>query len=281
MKKSITTVLPTVAALALGLQTAQAFPPAPHHLLYGQVRDEFGAPINLEGAEVIFQSHDQREHKIALYPNVLPGANYRLPVPMDSGVTTDLYSATAMRPTLPFLMYVRIQGVNYLPIEVSGDFLELGEPGESTRLDLTLGEDLDGDGLPDAWERALLKAGQDLSDINPDDDTDGDGLNNLQEYISGSYAFDPEDGFDLKLIGLQGGLPVVEFVALRGRHYTMFASTDLENWERVAFQESAADAALTDDGWTDDLYSESVHPVRAVVDDNGAASVVFFKLMVQ
>ena len=32
--------------------------------------------------------------------------------------------------------------------------MELGKPSETTRLDLTLGEDSDGDGLPDAWERA-------------------------------------------------------------------------------------------------------------------------------
>ena len=39
-----------------------------------------------------------------------------------------------------------------------GDYSALGRPGESTRIDLTLGEDRDGDGLPDAWERTLITA---------------------------------------------------------------------------------------------------------------------------
>jgi hypothetical protein len=41
---------------------------------------------------------------------------------------------------------------------MKGDLSKLGEPGKRTHLDLTLGEDLDGDGIPDAWERALLAA---------------------------------------------------------------------------------------------------------------------------
>ena len=50
-----------------------------------------------------------------------------------------------------------INGRSFLPIELRGVSLNLGEPGGITRLDLTLGEDIDGDGLPDAWEKALMQ----------------------------------------------------------------------------------------------------------------------------
>ena len=54
---------------------------------------------------------------------------------------------------------------------------------------LTLGTvtDTDGDGLADEWEQELIDADPNdaleiLADVNPDDDLDGDGLTNLQEF---------------------------------------------------------------------------------------------------
>ena len=88
-----------------------------------------------------------------------------------------------MRFEMPYKIRVRVGSQVYLPIEMVGDLGKMGQPGEETLLNLTLGEDSDGDGLPDAWERALLSQGKDLSDINPGDDTDGDGMSNLDEYI--------------------------------------------------------------------------------------------------
>ncbi len=39
-----------------------------------------------------------------------------------------------------------------------GSFADLGKLGGTTILDLTLGVDRDGDGIPDSWEEALLNA---------------------------------------------------------------------------------------------------------------------------
>ena len=92
---------------------------------------------------------------------------------MAAGLTADAYKPTALSPLVPFKIYVRIGQVNYLPIQMKGNYAELGQPSGRTRLDLTLGEDLDGDGLPDAWERAilaLLGPGKGLGDVNPNDD---------------------------------------------------------------------------------------------------------------
>ena len=50
-----------------------------------------------------------------------------------------------------------IAGKDYIPIEMIGDFQSMGRPVE-LRNDLTLGEDLGGDGLPDAWERSIADA---------------------------------------------------------------------------------------------------------------------------
>ena len=214
-----------------------AFPPAPYHLFYGMVRDELGNPINAETGLVILESGSGVQVSSPIALGVEPGISYRLPVPMDAGVTSDAYRPTALRPLLPFKMRVRIGNSVFLPIEMAGDFSSLGDPGGRTRIDLTLGEDSDGDGLPDAWERALLaQLGGDLSDVNGGDDTDGDGLSNLDEYISGSYAFDKEDGFLLTAVPSPDGPPLLEFLAIKGRTYTLHGSANLDDWVQVPFQ---------------------------------------------
>ena len=120
-----------------------------------------------------------------------------------------------------------------------GDSKRLGKPAQSTRLDLTLGEDADGDGIPDAWERALISAlggNATLADINASGDLDGDGHSNLDEYLAGTYAFDPHDGFSLKLAMDKSGRPIIEFLAIRGRSYSIETSSDLKTWTPVSFR---------------------------------------------
>lgn len=219
---------------------AHAYPPAPHHLLYGQVRDELGNPLAIESAEIILEAESGVKVRTRLVPGLKPGVNYELEIPMDAGLTRDPYKPTALQPTLAFKLKVRIGSTDYLPIEMRGDFSRLGRPAGRTRLDLTLGEDSDGDGLPDAWERALLAASggrlTGLNDINGNDDFDGDGLSNLKEYVAGTYAFDPQDGFALTLVGADGGAATMDFLAIRGRAYTIEGSTDLRQWRPVSFR---------------------------------------------
>lgn len=229
-------------ALLLSVIPALAFPPSPDHVISGIVRDELGNPISIEEAEVILTTSSGVKLETTVRPNLSPGVNYRLRVPIDSGLTADPYKPTALSPTVPFRLTVKVGAVTYLPIEMVGDFMNLGQPAGETHLDLTLGEDSDGDGLPDAWERALLKAGQDLSDINPNDDTDGDGMSNLNEYLAGTYAFDSSDGFTLGIRGMNEGRAVLEFTAIRGRSYAIQRSSDLQTWESVAFRVPAEGA---------------------------------------
>jgi hypothetical protein len=260
---------------------ALAFPPAPHHLFYGMVRNEMGNPLAVTDAEVILETLAGTQLKARVVPNLRPGINYRLAVPMDAGLTADDYKPTALRPTVPFRMKVKIGQVTYLPIELHGNYANLGKPAQSTRLDLTLGEDADGDGLPDAWERALIAVyGGTLQDIKPGDDADGDGLTNMEEYLAGTYAFDPQDGFQLDILGMSDGRPVLEFMAIRGRSYTLEGTADLQTWSPVQFRLAGADAtapALT----TYTAADVRLLRIEALQPDGAPAKMRLFRLLVQ
>ena len=243
MNRSRTTWSKPIAAAGivclLTWASAPAFPPAPHHVLYGVVRNQWGDPINMAGALVLLEGTTGPGLSTSTTPNLEPGISYQLQVPMDAGTTADLYKLTALRPADSFRLKVKVGQTTYLPIEMAGNISQIGRPAQSTRLDLTLGEDADGDGLPDARERALIMAlGGNLSlgDIRANDDSDGDGISNLNEYLSGTYAFDPGDGFSLDLVGVQQGSSVLEFLAIRGRTYTIESSFDLRQWAPVQFR---------------------------------------------
>lgn len=262
---------------------ALAFPPAPHHLVYGLVRDEQGNPLSGVRAEVLLEAGGGPLARTPVAISAEPGVNYRLAIPLDSGVTADLYAPTALRPTVPFRMRVKVGSTVYLPIEMTGVASLLTRPTESTRVDLTLGVDSDGDGLPDAWEQALIAAaggGRSLADIRPDGDDDGDGLTNLQEYLAGTYAFDPLDGFELTIVGTVEGRSALEFTAIRGRSYTIEASSDLATWTPIPFR-LTADAAA--EPGRVDYRAADTRPLRALVgpfaeDNQDEPAPRFFRL---
>jgi hypothetical protein len=280
--KSLLTPIRRIAVLSataclLGL-TVPAYPPAPHHLIYGMVRDEMGNPLDVENAELVLETSAGIRILGEVIPGMAPGVNYQLAVPMDSGLTEEAYKPTALRPTVPFKIHVRIGRLVYVPMEMRGDYSRMGQPGQRTRLDLTLGEDLDGDGLPDAWERALIALlGGNLTiwDIRPEDDLDGDGLTNWQEYLAGTYAFDPKDGFALKMVRREGGKAVLEFMAIRGRTYSIQSSPDLKEWDLIPFQPPGAPFPI------ESHFARDLRVLQVEVPLEEENSPRFFKLMVQ
>ncbi len=227
----------TSLALALTAGTALAFPPAPHHEIYGTVRDEQGHPLTDATVTLAGSAGDVLTG--AVDPEIAPGVNYSLKVPMDAGSLADLYQSTALRPAMPFLVRVRIDGVDYLPIEVQGGALSIGDPGGRTRLDLTLGADSDGDGLPDRWEEDLIARSAELdslADVTKEGDADGDGASNYLEYLAGTYAYDHRAVFGLEVVEVEDGLARLRFLAVRGRSYQLLSGPAGESFAPIAFR---------------------------------------------
>ena len=215
-----------------------AYPPAPDHMYYGLVRDEWGEPIDINGARIFIQSTNAAGSSAPVAISTEPGINYRLIAPMDSGRSLKICPSpvTRLLQDQPFQLRVQIGAISYLPIEMVMPRL-IGEPAGLTRLDLTLGVDSDGDGLPDAWEQMLIDMyGGTLADINPDDDTDGDGISNLDEFLAGTHAFDPLEGFRLSILEVVNNNSRLELLVIRGRNYSLQSSYDLQQWTPVSFR---------------------------------------------
>jgi len=245
------------------------------------VRDKWGQPIRSDNAIVVLETVSGVQIKTSITPQLSPGINYQLLVPLDAGLTPDNYQPTALRPNVSFRMKVLINGATYLPIETKANYANLGKPAQSTRLDLTLGEDSDGDGLPDDWERALgasLGGNRNLTEIKPSNDDDGDGLSNLQEYYAGTYAFDSKDGFRLNIVNVSNGLPRLEFMVINGRTYSVLGSADLATWTPVRFR-------IVDDNsttpWLAAHSASNTRILRVEVEVPTGQSIQVFKTQVQ
>jgi len=246
-------------------------------VIYGTVRDDQGHPLPAGSAEVLLETSAGILLRSTTMDGAEPGVNFALVIPMDAGITADAYRPTALKPMVPFKLRVRIgQGI-YLPMQMTGNFRTLGRPGARTRIDLTLGEDSDGDGLPDAWERLLASQtghGSDLSAVTPDGDLDGDGLSNLAEYLAGTYAFDPEDGLALRLLRVDPAESVAEFLAISGRTYEVQSSPDFRTWTSIPFRVGEAVA-----GPRFRSSNTRVERIRIPVPPEGAEPSAFFRIL--
>jgi hypothetical protein len=264
----------------LALVPIHAFPPTPPHVLFGMIRDEMGNPLTVSGAELILETSTGKSINGTVVPGLEPGVNYKFAVPLDAAVRSDIYRRDALQVSVPFKMRVRIGTSDYLPIEMRGEFSKLGQSAQSTRLNLTLGEDANGNGLPDAWERAILAAsGSRLTEVSPSDDSDGDGLSNMDEYLAGTNAFDSRDGFSLKVVEAQEGSPALEFLAIQGHTYKVFRSSDLDTWTQSAFR-FASDADEVPDRRNYQASDSSL--VRVLVrPEPEQAALRFFRLRVE
>lgn len=268
--------------LFLAHVVAFAYPPAPHHEIYGQVRDQWGNPFATGDVRIVLETDDGTRIEGVVAPRREPGVNYRLQIPMDAGIAPDSYQPTALRTLVPFRIHVRVGGITYLPIQMQGDYTLLGEPAGVTRIDLTLGADSDGDGLPDAWkDMAIAMSGGDLTrdDIRPGDDLDGDGMSNLQEYIAGTYAWDSADKLWLDIVEVREKDVALEFLAIDGRSYKIWGSNDLQEWSEVRFRLPAVDAP---DASRSSYFASEVRQLNVEVPhDDMSDAPTFFRLQVQ
>lgn len=253
----------------------KAFPPAPYYTIYGEARDAYGDLIPAEGAAVVLYQGGKEIHRRTLV-NITEGDyNYQLRIRLDMmRLGTSSYSALSLNPGDTYTVAIEVGGQLFYPIQVVSP-PQVGNPADRRRLDLTLGVDSDGDGLPDAWEEAQLfhagytpgPDGWDLSQIDRESDLDENGISNWAQYTAGTYATDSEATLSLEIKERLGAAVRLEFYAIYNRLYWLEASTNLVDWEVVPFADS--EAGLVDDSRTVllsentgivSIYAAAYHP---------------------
>lgn len=231
-------VLAIIASLPVFTPALHAFPPAPFHTLYGMVRDENGQALRADGGEIIFYREGVEFLRTPISETARIDQNYQIRLRMDMlRAGTQSYTGLANSTGSAFSLGVVLNDIVYYPIEMSQP-RAIGHPGERIRLDLTLGVDSDGDGIPDAWEQSQLYAGGvppdengwDLARIDRDGDFDGDGVSNWQEYIAGTFATDPTDYLALRILDTTAAHARLRFFGIYNKVYSLETSTDLQTW---------------------------------------------------
>lgn len=273
-------VLACVFFLA-ALRPADALPPAPPHTFFGDVRDEFGFLLPADGSKVVVSQGGQIVAQEAILgPG--NGFNYRIELAMDLRLAGSAdYISTAVATGEILTIRVDVGGVAHVPIEVSATGPAVGAPAQATRLDLTLGVDSDGDGLPDAWEINELyyggaspgPGGWDLAAIAPDGDYDGDGFSNRLEYIAGTYATDATSFHRIRIASLGDAEVEFRIHTMLGKNYALESSTDLKAWVPVDMR------LANQSGYSARVQSSTTGEVSAFCARTPAAAKSFYRLV--
>ena len=267
----------------LATAAAVAIPQAPV-VTYGFVRDEYGNPL-ADAAALSLRlgregAPDGRIYaRTAVGATAYPGMNYRLSLEIDSEGPTRPYAVlkgTDMR--IRFLIDGADQDATPTPVFTTP------ANGTAQRLDFSLGEDADGDGLPDAWEAWVLEINGHTYDaaaiaaFRPGDDADGDGMSNLREFLAATDPFLATDLFRIRAYARDAatGLTAITFTTVPGRTYRLLATASLAEpvWVPVATSRTAAGARAYE------TYAGTGRDITLYL-DSPESSEAFFKVAAQ
>ncbi len=221
-----------LAGLCLWPGVTPALLPQPSFVFFGQVLDPYGWPLTKsDKADIILRVSGRECARVHCNENLGPGLGYFLEVPLDDGRRTN-YAAYAARSGDAVQIRVLFNGQEY-PVMHPDHLPRIGHAGGVIFHNLTLGTDLDDDGLPDEWETWLM-ANSDgllstLEEVRPDEDFDGDGVSNWHEYLAGT---DPAWAADRPVIEAVQYLPEsghlgIALFSVPGKTYKVWAAADL------------------------------------------------------
>ena len=254
--------------LALGApRVSHATLPLPYCTFYGQARDEYGWPY-VKDAEVVLRVQGRECSRWRIQGMLAPGVNFKLPLELDDG-RSSAYATYAALPGQTVQLSVVVQGVERPIIERR--VLTAGQPGDLIAVSATVGTDANGDGIPDEWEQLLVDYSfgllKSIYDVHPQDDFDGDGVSNLDEFRSGTYPFLADDYLRVEETAFVGGKLRLKFLTSPGISYQILASAECgaaAQWQPVPFATSEGAATqqqwLVGDGFFVSVYLELPAP---------------------
>lgn len=235
---------PAVFALfaVLAAAPAQAFPPAPTFTLHGVARDAFGWSLKAsdQATVVVKRADGLVVAQAPVNETIRAGENFRIAVPMDTR-PSDPYRAAAQSPGSLLYFEVRFPNSTLPVLSINADKRTVGQPGGMQFVDFTLGEDSDGDGIPDQWEwwqlsEAGFYPGHPLWSLTTfgAGDFDGNGVSDYLEYLAGTFAFLNNETLALTIEGFTpAGEAVLKTFQVEEKTYRVESSPDLKTWTRA------------------------------------------------
>ena len=237
-------IINAVLALALLLTVGPALAglPQPMVVYYGQAQDGFGWPYR-DHADVILLIGTNEMARHTIDGSISPGVNFALYVHVDDGTGgTNRYSGRAARTGETVRILVQ-DSYGLKTIMESNSVPAVTKPGDLILVNVTAGVDSDHDGLPDSWEQELLNLNTNpliltIADIDPDDDFDGDGVPNDEEFVAGTFAFLDYDYFFAEHLEMtQNHCLHIEFLSVPGKIYGVDSTTNVLDgaWAATVF----------------------------------------------
>jgi hypothetical protein len=122
--------------------------------------------------------------------------------------------------------------VRVMRLSASGSYVFTAEDEAGIGIFSLGATDQDTDGMPDAWEQQIVDANlgdsiTSIADVLPGDDYDGDGLNNMEEFIAGTLPTDSGSVFAISTTAAAGSQYVLRWYSVSGKHYSVHKSTNL------------------------------------------------------
>jgi hypothetical protein len=234
-------MLPAIALMAgfwSAVAQAVSIPQSPV-LTYGYIRDEFGYPLtSYSAAELLLVRDDDPDGRVYARAVVgetpYLGMNYRLSLEIDSAPGGRKYAVT--KGTLMRIKCI-VEGVDQFAGWTNRCVFATPVNGTAQRLDISLGEDSDNDGMPDAWEEWVIDlAGKSMSiaEFKPNGDNDRDGMSNWDEYLAGTdpfYGTELVDPVSVDIVGFESNAPngrmAIRFTTVAGHKYKLLTSVSL------------------------------------------------------
>jgi len=232
-----------LAALIFLAAPDRAGAPMPSLTFYGLLVDEFGWPYETNVRVDIFSAGDQIFSK-SIAPARGRDYNFLVRIPYDSGTTATSYTSDAIVPGE--LVNVKIVALDSGAVLVNTNLVVNFPAGAVFNINLTAGTDSVGDGLPDELRRWIwLNTGVlgpfDPKNIRAQDDSDFDGVSNLDEFRAGTDPANKDDVLQLEVT--DSGVPNVgklTFYSVPGKTYQIRAGDlSADNiWSAATFANS-------------------------------------------
>ncbi|MDD4736107.1 MAG: hypothetical protein PHP44_08375 [Kiritimatiellae bacterium] len=251
MKNVKRTVLIGVNLLLVAV-ACRAGVPEPSFRYYGLVRNEYGWPVTCEDDVTLeLRVYGRLIHRAKACEREGTGVNFILEAPCESSGGETNYATYAVREG-DAVMVTATAGKTVIPVMQAEAVPVVGRAGDSVRLNIQLGTDLDNDGLSDKWEMLIVNRHTNdnllaIEDVHPGDDFDGDGATNLEEFQSGSSPVFEGDVFEvLEFMKTDTGFISLCFLTIKGTTYRLAAteSLDAADWQPVAFRLSPGGAEM-------------------------------------